>query len=81
MFFALVFSIPWDMLAIQNKIWYFPKEGNIGFSLGGIPFEEYLFMATVTLLAGSIMILIKYHKHDSGSSTPGESLRNTPSVS
>lgn len=67
MFFALLFSIPWDILAVSNHIWFFPKGGNIGFWIGGIPFEEYLFIATVTLLAGSIMILIKYHKHGSGS--------------
>lgn len=61
MFFALVFSIPWDIFAIQNKIWIFPKEGNIGFFILELPVEELLFMTTVTLLIGSIVILVKYH--------------------
>jgi len=26
-FFALVFSIPWDTFAVKNNIWFFPKEG------------------------------------------------------
>lgn len=62
MFFALVFSIPWDILAVTNKIWSFPKEGNIGFFILGLPIEELLFMTTVTLLIGSITIVVKYHK-------------------
>jgi lycopene cyclase domain-containing protein len=62
MFFALVFSIPWDIFAVTNHLWFFPKEGNIGFLILGLPIEEYLFMTTVTLLIGSITILVKYRK-------------------
>ncbi len=61
-FFALVFSIPWDIFAVTNNIWIFPKEGNIGFFILGLPLEEYLFMVTVTWLLGSIVIMVKYHK-------------------
>lgn len=60
MLFALVFSIPWDIFAVHNRIWYFPAGGNLGVWIFGLPVEEYLFMATVTLLVGSITILIKY---------------------
>ncbi|MCL4338091.1 lycopene cyclase domain-containing protein [Patescibacteria group bacterium] len=60
MFFALVVSIPWDYFAIKNHIWYFPKEGNLGILVYGLPFEEFIFMASVTLLLGSIVIIMKY---------------------
>lgn len=62
MFFALAVSVPWDIFAIANKLWIFPKEGNVGFFLLGLPAEEYLFMTTVTLLIGSVTIVVKYRQ-------------------
>lgn len=59
-FFALVFSIPWDIYAVKTNIWMFPDEGNIGLNIGLLPIEEYLFMAFVSLLIGSIAIVLKY---------------------
>lgn len=59
-FFAFIFSIPWDILAVKNIIWFFPKEGNVGIILGRLPIEEYLFMSTVTLLISSLTIALKY---------------------
>lgn len=59
-FFAFVFSIPWDILTVKHNIWFFPKEGNLGIYLGCLPIEEYLFMATVTLFVATIMIILKY---------------------
>lgn len=60
MSFALVCSVPWDIFAITHKIWFFPKGGNLGLSVIGVPLEEYLFMTTVTLLIGSVVIMVKY---------------------
>lgn len=59
-FFALVFSIPWDIYAVKSNIWSFPREGNAGIQIGILPLEEYLFMTLVTLLIASITITIKY---------------------
>lgn len=59
-FFALVFSISWDIYAVKSNIWYFPKERNAGIQIGMLPLEEYLFMALATLLIASITITIKY---------------------
>lgn len=60
MFFALVFSIPWDIHAVQTKIWYFPKDTNLGIFLLSLPIEEHLFITTVTLMVASITIVAKY---------------------
>lgn len=59
-FFALVFSVPWDIYAVKSGIWHFPKEGNAGIQIGILPLEEYLFIILATLLIASITITIKY---------------------
>lgn len=61
-FFAFIFSIPWDILAVKNNIWFFPKEGNMGIFIAGLPIKEYLFMFIVTLFISTLTILIKYRK-------------------
>ncbi|MBI3379960.1 lycopene cyclase domain-containing protein [Candidatus Gottesmanbacteria bacterium] len=62
MIFAVVFSFPWDVIAIHLRIWYFPNGKNLGIKIFEVPLEELLFMMTVTLLIGSITILLKYKK-------------------
>lgn len=61
-FFALFVSIPWDYFAIRNHIWYFPKMGNLGLLVYDLPIEEFIFMASVTLLLGSLVIVLKYRR-------------------
>ena len=56
---ALIFSIPWDIWAVQTQIWLFPQDTNIGFWIGGLPLEEYLFMIFVTLLISTIALLLR----------------------
>ena len=56
---ALAFSIPWDLWAVQAQIWLFPQDTNIGLGIGGLPLEEYLFMIFVTMLISTITLLIK----------------------
>lgn len=63
---ALFISVPWDIVAISNRIWYFPKEGVMGIYFGIVPLEEYLYMATVTLLIATITLLLKYRKEKAG---------------
>jgi lycopene cyclase domain-containing protein len=59
---ALLVSVPWDKMAVENEIWFFPKEGVLGISIGGLPLEEYLFISTVTLLVVTTTIIFKYQK-------------------
>lgn len=56
---ALIFSVPWDIWAVQTKIWLFPQDTNIGFLIGDLPFEEYLFMIFVTMLISTTALLIR----------------------
>ncbi|MBI2547487.1 MAG: lycopene cyclase domain-containing protein [Candidatus Aenigmarchaeota archaeon] len=58
-FFALVFSIPWDYLALKTGMWNFPKENNIGILLAGLPLEEFLFIIFVTLEVSTITLVLK----------------------
>lgn len=60
MFFALVFSVPWDLLAVNTKIWSFPRETNLGIYIGILPLEEYLFIIFITLLVSCLTIIAKY---------------------
>lgn len=60
---ALSISIPWDILAISNHIWYFPKQGIVGIYLGIIPLEEYLYMTTVTLFVASVVLIFREKKN------------------
>lgn len=60
MFFATMISTLWDIHAIQNNIWFFPRGGHLGIYIYTIPIEEFLFMATVTLMVSSITIIAKY---------------------
>ena len=57
--FALLFSVPWDILAVQTQIWQFPQDTNLGIWISGLPLEEYLFMIFVTLLISTTTLLIK----------------------
>lgn len=55
---TLLVSIPWDILAVRNHIWYFPQNGNLGMYIGELPLEEYLFMMTVTLIIASVAVVM-----------------------
>lgn len=56
---ALVWSVPWDILAIKQRIWYFPKGGHLGLYFGVLPLEEYLFITTVTFLIATITLVMR----------------------
>jgi|SRR3989344_3751690 len=59
---ALIFSIPWDYLAIRKwHIWAFPEENLLGWYLFGIPFEEYLFIVFVTWLVSTITLILFHY--------------------
>jgi len=56
---AFIFSIPWDIWAVRADIWHFPSDTNIGVLIGGLPLEEYFFMAFVTILISTVVLLLK----------------------
>lgn len=58
-FWAMIFSVPWDWWATRTKIWLFPSDANIGVWFGGLPLEEYLFIVFVTLLISSITVICR----------------------
>lgn len=58
-FWALVFSIPWDLWATKTNIWSFPAGHNLGIWIGGLPLEEYFFIVFVTFLVSTLTIVLK----------------------
>lgn len=55
---SLIFSIPWDIIAVRENIWYFREPHILGIWLFGLSIEEYLFIIFVTLLFSSITVLL-----------------------
>lgn len=55
---SFIFSIPWDYIAIKEKIWYFAEPHIFGLWILGLPIEEYLFIIFETMLFTIITILL-----------------------
>jgi hypothetical protein len=53
---ALVGGWLWDGLAIQFGVWYYSPDKIIGWWLLGMPIEEWIWIAGVTLLFGSVTV-------------------------
>ncbi len=56
--YALIFSIPWDYISIQERIWYYQTPYIAGLWIFGLPLEEYLFIIFVTLLFANISAVV-----------------------
>lgn len=54
---ALLFSVPWDFIAIKEQIWMFEKPYIFGIWFLGLPIEEWLFIVLVTALFTSVTLL------------------------
>lgn len=55
---SIIFSFPWDLIAINEKIWYFEEPHIFGINLLGLPIEEWFFIVFITLLFASITVLL-----------------------
>lgn len=55
---AIIFSLPWDFIAIQERIWFYEKPYIFGVWFLGLPIEEYAFISLVTVLFSSITIVV-----------------------
>lgn len=62
---ALLVSVPWDVISIQERIWFFETPHILGVWLLGLPIEEWLFIIIVTALFASITLVLdaKLAKH------------------
>ncbi len=55
---ALVYTTPWDNLLVARGVWGY-GENRVLFTLGWVPFEEYLFFILQTLLTGLWVLLLR----------------------
>jgi len=55
---AIVCALGWDIIAIDQNIWYFTKPQIVGLWFLGLPLEEWLFIALATLSFATITILL-----------------------
>ena len=57
MLIAFVYTTPWDNYLVYRNVWGYP-EGRVLFTLGYVPFEEYLFFLLQTLLTGLWYLMV-----------------------
>lgn len=55
---AAVGGWAWDALAVQLGAWYYQESNIIGIWIGGLPLEEWLWIAGVTLLFGAVTVVL-----------------------
>ena len=55
---SIIFSYPWNYIALKEKIWYFTESNVIGLGLFGLPIEEWSYTVFTILLISSIAILL-----------------------
>ena len=55
---AFIVAIPWDVIAVDEKVWYFTKPHIMGIWIGGLPLEEYLFIFLQTFLFTTITLVL-----------------------
>lgn len=58
-FWALVFSIPWDIVAVRTTLWSFPREKSVGLWFADLPLEEHFFIIFVTFMIASLTLVLK----------------------
>jgi len=54
---SLIFSIPWDIISVRERIWEFPASSIFGIWLFNLPIEEYIFIVLITWVFASLTIL------------------------
>lgn len=54
---ALVYTTPWDNYLVARGVWGY-GEDRVLFTLGWVPFEEYLFFVIQTLISGFWLLLL-----------------------
>ena len=60
---VVIFTTPWDNLAVRWGIWGFPRD-KYGFRIGYLPVEEYLFFIFQSLnVMLAVRALFRFHPH------------------
>ncbi len=70
---ALVYTTPWDNYLVYRGVWGYPP-GRVLFTIGYVPFEEYLFFLLQTLLSGLILLALSRRIGRSASEGRSESV-------
>ena len=55
---ALAGGWAWDALAVRLGLWYYRSDHLVGLWFGGLPVEEWLWIAGVALLFSSLTLLL-----------------------
>jgi lycopene cyclase domain-containing protein len=55
---AFVGGWAWDALAVRLGAWYYDPRNILGWWIGGLPLEEWLWIVGVTLLFGCATVVI-----------------------
>ncbi|SRR6266545_7125123 len=55
---ALAGGWAWDVLAVRLGVWYYDSNNILNVWIGGLPLEEWLWTAGITLLFGCVTILV-----------------------
>ena len=55
---ALVGGWAWDALAVRLGAWYYDPNNILNIWIGGLPIEEWIWIAGVTLLFGCVTVVI-----------------------
>ena len=55
---CLGISVPWDIMSVNDRIWYFSEPHIVGVWLMGLPIEEYLYILLLALLSACSTILL-----------------------
>lgn len=53
---AFVYTTPWDNYLVANGIWWYGPDKVLGWTLGWVPLEEYLFFLLQPLLTGLLYL-------------------------
>jgi len=51
-------AVPWDLLSVRDRIWYFTQPHIVGVWLLGLPLEEYVYIVFLGLLSSSVTVLL-----------------------
>ncbi len=56
---SLIFSVPWDIVAVRSNIWHFFDGHILDVWVVGLPIEEYLFIVSVAAYISTITLLLR----------------------
>ena len=54
---AILYTTPWDNYLVYRNVWGYPQ-GRVLFTIGYVPFEEYLFFIFQTIIAALFLFLL-----------------------